>query len=182
MLAHELEQLRVDGRPDGVRVSVRRLDGSTCGAPSSVIDSTGTWMRRSSGLRMPASTMTHSRCGPTRKRATSSSGCCVAERPMRCTSRPACRSQPLEREREVDPRLLCATAWISSTITHCVPANSCRLRGEHQVERLGGGDEDVGRVAQHGAPLACGVSPVRKPPARLRPMPRSGTRRFFSTS
>ncbi len=36
------------------------------GPPGSVIDSTGTSMRRSSDLRMPASTISTSRRGPTR--------------------------------------------------------------------------------------------------------------------
>ncbi len=35
------------------------------------------------------------------------------------------------------------------------------LRGEQDVERLRGGDEDVGRRLQHGAALGAGVSPVR---------------------
>ena len=47
------------------------------------------------------------------------------------------------------PRLVAATAWISSTITASTPRSVSRAwRGEHQVERLGRGDEDVGRVAQ----------------------------------
>ena len=35
--------------------------------------------------------------------------------------------------------------------------------GEHEVEGLGGGDEDVGRVADELAALAGGVSPLRTP-------------------
>ena len=49
----------------------------------STIDSTGTWILRSSGLRMPVSTIVQVRLGPTRKRPTSSSGFCVAESPIR---------------------------------------------------------------------------------------------------
>ena len=52
----------------------------------STIDSTGTWILRSSGLRIPASTIRAVRRGPTMKRPTSSSGFWVALRPMRCGS------------------------------------------------------------------------------------------------
>ena len=40
-------------------------------------------------------------------------------------------------------------------------------RGEHQVERLGGGDEDVGRVAHEGAPLVGGRVPGADADRRL---------------
>ena len=43
---------------------------------------------------------------PTRKRATSSMGFCVADRPMRCSFRPTSASQPLEREREMRAALV----------------------------------------------------------------------------
>ena len=49
-----------------------------------------------------------------------------------------------------DPRLVWATAWISSTITASTPARISRTAaGHHQVERLGGGDQDVGRRFRH---------------------------------
>ena len=35
------------------------------------------------------------------------------------------------------------------------------LGGEEQIERLGRGDEDVGRMAGEAGALCCGVSPVR---------------------
>ena len=50
---------------------------------------------------MPVSTIVHVRFGPTRKRPTSSSGFCVADSPMRCTSWPGLLGEALEREREV---------------------------------------------------------------------------------
>ncbi len=61
VLAHELEQLRVDRRPDRARASTRRRAAGSSGSrvlaagalPGSAIDSTGTSMRRSSGLRTP---------------------------------------------------------------------------------------------------------------------------------
>ncbi len=58
---------------------------------------------------------------PTRKRATSSIGFCVADRPMRTGRAPPCAMQS-SCNRSSDsarwlPRLLAAMAWISSTIT-----------------------------------------------------------------
>ena len=101
------------------------MSDSTSG---SAMSSTGTSIRTSSGLRTPASTILHSRPGPVRKRPTSSSGRCVAERPMRCTGRPAWRSRRSSVSARWAPRLVCATAWISSTITHSTPSNSSRAR------------------------------------------------------
>ena len=49
----------------------------------STIDSTGTWIFRSSGLRIAVSMIWQVRVGPTRKRPISSSGFWVAESPMR---------------------------------------------------------------------------------------------------
>ena len=62
--------------------------------------------------------------------------------------------QPLQSQRQMRPPLDCATAWISSTITASVVAKISRARGgEHQVERLRGGDEDFGRRFSHRPPL-----------------------------
>jgi hypothetical protein len=76
---------------------------------------------------------------PTRKRAISSIGFCVAERPIRprrCGSPRSCAcasvsaaSRSSESARWL-PRLLAATAWISSTITARTVASIARLRGE----------------------------------------------------
>ena len=50
-----------------------------------------------------------------------------------------------------------ATEWISSTITCSTDAQDLAgLRREHQVQRLGRGDEDVGRVADDVAPVGGG--------------------------
>ena len=92
---------------------------------------------------------------PPRKRAISSSGRWVADRPMRCggRSRDRCSSRSRVRARWA-PRLVAARAWISSTITASTLAQGLPgLRGEHQVERLGRGDEQVGRVADEPAAL-----------------------------
>ena len=88
--------------------------------------STGTWIFRSSGLRTPVSTIVHVRFGPTMKRATSSSGFWVAESPIRCTSRSACSASRSSVIARCAPRLVCATAWISSTITHWVSVKISR--------------------------------------------------------
>ena len=127
---------------------------STSGWSGSTMTLTGTWILRSSGLRVPVSTIVHVRFGPTRKRPTSSSGFCVADSPMRCTSRPACSARRSSVIARCAPRLVCATAWISSTITCSAPSKISRAcEVEHQVERLGRRDEDVRRVADHVAPL-----------------------------
>ncbi len=47
---------------------------SSAPASGSTIDSTGTWISRSSSLRTPVSTTRQLRRGPTMKRPTSSSG------------------------------------------------------------------------------------------------------------
>ena len=54
---------------------------------------------------------------PTRNRPTSSSGFCVAERPMRWTGRPASASSRSSESARWLPRLSRTSAWISSTIT-----------------------------------------------------------------
>ena len=95
------------------------------------------------------------------------------------------------------PRLVPATAWISSTITARMPARiSLPARGEQQVQALGGGDEDVGRGAQHALPVALRGVPGahrhghrRAPPGpaarrrrRCRPAARAGCARRRSSA
>ena len=120
VLAHEREQLGIDRRPD--RLARRLLPGERVEVGVALLRldhrlSTGTWICRSSGLRVPASTIVQVRCGPTRKRPTSSSGFCVAESPIRCTSCSDCAASRSSVSARCAPRLVCATAWISSTIT-----------------------------------------------------------------
>ena len=74
------------------------------------MSSTGMTTSTSSGLRMPASTIVTGRgvAGadqPPRKRATSSSGRCVADRPMRCGGRVGDLLEPFERQRQVGAAL-----------------------------------------------------------------------------
>jgi hypothetical protein len=53
--------------------------------------------------------------------------------------------------------LVAATAWTSSTILD--PAkHGLRARGEQQVQRLGRGDEGVGRRAAHRLALALALA------------------------
>jgi hypothetical protein len=175
--------LRVASVPPGVGSS--GSTGADCSG--STIDSTGTWIFRSSGLRTPASTIRHVRCGPTMKRPTSSSGFWVALSPMRCGSRP-CSSptSALSRSRvsaRCAPRLVEATAWISSTMT----ASTSRSTSRACEVNMRYNDSGVvistsGGVRRIAARSFCGVSPVRIPTFRSAPMPISGACRLRSTS
>ncbi len=91
---------------------------------------------------------------PPRKRATSSSGRCVADSPMRCSFRPArCSSRSSDRAR-CAPRLVGTTAWISSTMTVSTLLSASRaLDVKQEIERLGRGDENVGRLALEPRPV-----------------------------
>ena len=126
-------------------------------AAARVMSSTGTSTSRSSSLLRPG---IDDRDGTVavaaEKRATSSSGRCVADRPMRCSSR-AGRSRrgapataPGASRAWWPPR-----AWISSTITAVDRAQHLARarRREQQVQRLGRGDQHVGRAPQHRLPL-----------------------------
>ena len=107
---------------------------SVCGSsgePSSRMSSTGTTTSRSSSFAEPASTIVTGRGRPSaswppRKRATSESGRWVAESPMRWRAPPSSATtrsrRSIERAR-CAPRLVAATAWISSTITERMPAS-----------------------------------------------------------
>jgi hypothetical protein len=171
------------------------------GRPSSAMSSTGTTTSRSSCLRTPASTTVTGRgwgpSRPPRKRATSSCGRWVAERPMRWgAGRPPRRTRWSRRSRERArwaPRLVAATPWISSTMTTSAVASvsraddvSMRYSDSGVVTRTSGGWRTRSRRS------APGVSPVRaatRTGGRLRPrrspsraMPVSGPRRLRSTS
>ena len=110
---------------------------------------------------------------PTRKRATSSMGFCVAERPTRVSFLPASDSSRSRVSARCAPRLLPAMAWISSTITVRVVASICRPDSEPMrmysdsgvVTTMCGGRLTLCRRS------CCGVSPVR---TKVR-MPGSGS-------
>ena len=89
------------------------------------------------------------RSTPPRNRATSSSGRCVADRPMRCGGPAAQRArQPLERQREVRAALgrhervnLVDDDGVDRA------ERLARVRRQQQIQRLGRRDQDVGRLA-----------------------------------
>ncbi len=98
----------------------------TSGIPSgSPRSSSGTTTRRSSSLRTPASTIVTGRSPPT-SRATSSSGRWVAERAIRWGSRSHCSASRSSDSIRCAPRLVEATAWISSRITLSTPVSISR--------------------------------------------------------
>ena len=146
------------------------------------MSSTGTTTWSSSGLRVPASTMVTSRSAPIppRKPAIVSSGRCVADSPIRwmgggaasrrvggrgvgairagavgAVARPGSqRLEPLEAEREVRAALGAGDRvdLVDDDVLD-VAEDLARGAGEHQVQRLGRRDQDVGRVAGDLAPI-----------------------------
>ncbi len=103
------------------------------GWPRSAMSSTGTMTSTSSCLRLPASTMVTGRGRPSspwppRKRAISSRGRWVADRPMRCGGRSVTASSRSRVRARWEPRLVAATEWISSMITASTPARVSRTR------------------------------------------------------
>ena len=181
VLADELQELRVDRRPDRAR-GWRRVEQASIGpgrcAPASRPPVAG----RSSARRRRRSARSCPRPGR-RSRGRAPSACrrrrsrtCAAGRRGTARSAPAgagwprARSAggpapPLVGRRRCEsrsrvsarwaPRFDWATAWISSTITASTPVEDLpRARGHHQVERLRGRDQDVGRLAPHRLALA----------------------------
>ena len=126
---------------------------SSFDVPSSRRSSTGTTTSRSSSLRVPAST---SRIGrsPETKRPISSSGRCVAERPIRCAGSLEQRVEPLQRQRQMRAALG-AGDGVNLVDDHRLdPAQRlARLRGQHQEQRLGRRDQDVRRLLDQLPPL-----------------------------
>ena len=131
-------------------------------ASGSTIDSTGTWIFRSSGLRTPVSTTGSCAAGrpgsgrPPPAGSASPTGRCAGRRARACSSS---RSSVSAR---CAPRLVCATAWISSTITDSAPREdlarlevSIRYSDSGVVIRMSGGCASMSRRS------LCGVSPVR---------------------
>ena len=128
------------------------------------MSSTGTTISRSSSLATPASTISHSLLGPTRNFAIRSNGRWVADKPIRWEARRGrtpLRSggrrpllnqmvEPLQRQRQVRPPLGLGDR-VDLVDDHRLDAGEdlAGARGEHQVERLGGGDQDVGRRFAH---------------------------------
>ena len=165
------------------RPGIDRLASSRL-APSSRMSSTGMTTSRSSSLRVPASTSCDLPAVPATKRPISSSGRCVADRPMRWNGCSTTRSRRSSESARCAPRFVPATACTSSRITvSTAPQHLAALRREQQEERLRGGDQDVGRRAQHLLALAlrrvAGADADRELRAAC---PASGPRRLRSTS
>ena len=145
--------------------------GATAGAAGRLMSSTGTSTRRSKAFFAPASTITTGRgfhlrtpSPPPRKRATVSSGRCVAESPIRCSGRRATSSSRSSDSARWAPRLVPTTAWISSTITVSTDASVARAREVRSrksdsgvVIRMSGGCRSIRARSE------AGVSPVRIP-------------------
>ncbi len=190
-------QIDVRARP----AAVGPLTGSSMTSPMRDRSSTGTTTSTSMGLRRPASTIVTGRqpasVRPPRKRAISSRGRWVADRPMRWGAplpAPVTRCSRRSRDRaRWAPRLVAARAWISSTITQRTPARVSRAREVSMrnsdsgvVMSTSGGRRTRARRS------SAAVSPVRIPtlgrwtehPRRsaARVMPASGARRLRSTS
>ena len=114
---------------------------------TAVMSRTGTRTRTSMSGR-PSEATTRTGWGPPRKRAISSRGRTVADSPMRCAGSSSRSVEALEAQSQV------RAALASRQRVHFVDDDGfhgaqrlARLRREHEVQRLGRGDEDVGRVA-----------------------------------
>ena len=108
-----------------------RSSGLATSCPRSPMSSTGMTTSTSSGLLMPASTIVTGRgspgaAHPPRKRATSSRGRWVAERPMRCGGLVVTSSNRSSDRARCAPRFVGASAWISSMITTSTPVSVSR--------------------------------------------------------
>ena len=181
----------------------RGAPGSGAGRSRSgrVMSSTGTTISRSSRLSLGASTMVTGRgrqappatVPPPRKRAMTSRGRWVAERPMRCGGAPVISSRRSRDRARWEPRLVPATAWISSTMTRRTEVRISRaaeVRSRYRlsgvVMRMSGGRRSMARRS------SAGVSPVRMAvvisgtgmpcPTAARAMPRSGSCKLRSMS
>ena len=89
---------------------------------------------------------------PPRKRAASSSGRTVAERPMRWMRWPGAECSSRSRlSARWTPRFSPTRVWISSTMTRADGAQhvAAARAGQDQVERFGRGDQDVRRPRDH---------------------------------
>ena len=104
------------------------------------------------------------RAVPTRKRATASTGRCVADKPMRSGGRPCDRGQPLERQRQVSaaPRTDHRVNLVDDHGAHVRQTFAASFRRQQQVKRFRRGHEDMRRrLAPSTRACAGEVSPVR---------------------
>ena len=149
-------------------------------------------MRRDDGLRRqsrsrPRPTLSTALV-PTRKRATSSIGFCVAERPIRSSGAVGHLLEALEAEREVGaaPRADDGVDFVDDHGADRPQHLAAALGRQQQIQRLGRRDQNVRRRAQHRRALglrriagANGGGDARRArcPA-LRAMPRDAAARF----
>ena len=164
VLADELEDRRVDRRPDR---AARLLDARPHLHP--VRERRDREVRRRAELAHvlerdddlevelladPASTSSISRPVPATNRPISASGRWVAESPIRWNGPSTIRSRRSSESARCAPRFVPATECTSSRITVSIPrsvSRACEVRSRNSA--LGRGDEDVGRRAQHPPPL-----------------------------
>ena len=164
------------------------------------MSSTGTSTRRSKAFFAPASTIVTGRglqvrrpSPPPRYRATSSSGRCVAESPIRWSGRRAASSSRSRVRARCAPRFVPTSAWISSTITVSTGARNSRARDVRMrksdsgvVMRMSGGWRSIRALSSDGvSPVLIPISgrwtvSPRRPATRA--MPATGDRRFLSMS
>ena len=137
--------------------------GSSDASPMAAMSSTGTTTERSNAFSLGGATTVTGR-GPPRKRATSSRGRTVADRPMRRAGRSSSSSRRSRLSARWAPRLVATTEWTSSTITVSTWASasralevSSRNSDSGVVMRMSGGWAGKRRRA------SAGVSPVRMP-------------------
>ena len=157
VLAHELEQLRVDRRPD--RLAGRLHAGALERIELDVRVGLDHRLDRHVDLEVErlAHAGVHDRAGALRADEEAAD---LLERVLgRAQADPlhvAARRllEPLERERQVRPALGLRDG-VDLVDDHLLDAleDLGRLTGQHQVERLGRGDQDVRRVADHVAPV-----------------------------
>ena len=164
--------------------------------PSSL---SGNSMARSIARRWPTSTMAQSGApsappAPVRKRAISSMGRCVADRPTRVTACLELRQRRSTLMDRCEPRLLGATAWSSSRMSVRTPDSP--RRPDSEVRRMKRDSGVVMRICGGRLALSArsfgGVSPVRtaaRISAKGRPISRavsaisaSGSNRLWRTS
>ena len=149
-------------RPDAALLGLRRRrravpSSAVLGAAACrrrLMSSTGTSTRRSKAFRAPASTIATGRGFHLRTPAAAEE---ARDRPRAAAASPtgrcaAAAGASTSSSRSSDsarwaPRLVPATAWISSTITVSTPTRASRApRGEQQEQRLRRRDQDVGRL------------------------------------
>ena len=186
VLLHQLEQVGVDGRPDrapcGVAAAVERVEVG-------------------GGLRLHHALHRHADLEVERLADAGVDDRALAggadqelghllERPLGGGEADALRRlaradvvEALQRERQVGAAL---GLRHRVDLVHDHPLGAAqdlaRPRGEHQVERLGRGDEHVGRLAQHLLALALGRVTGADGHVNSPPIPFSGARRLRSTS